>query len=83
MSTMPLDHTVFTVPCRAGKGFFLFTNGADPEFLVEDVPAAYAQLCADALNRMVDDSRGLGPRDRAHGNMAPASLRWNRCRAVR
>ena len=50
------------MPCHAGKGFFLYTNGADPEFLVEDVPAAYTQLCADALNHMVDRTRaGLAP----------------------
>ena len=62
MSARPFEHTVWTVPCHAGKGFFLYTNGADPEFLVEDVPAAYAQLCADALNHMVDRTRaGLAP----------------------
>ena len=62
MSARPFEHTVWTVPCHAGKGFFLYTNGADPEFLVEDVPAAYAQPCADALSHMVDRTRaGLAP----------------------
>ena len=62
MSARPFEQTVWTVPCHAGEGFFLYTNGADPEFLVEDVPAAYAQLCADALNHMVDRTRaGLAP----------------------
>ena len=57
MSARPFEHTVWTAPCHAG-----YTNGADPEFLVEDVPAAYAQLCADALNHMVDRTRaGLAP----------------------
>jgi len=57
MRTRPYEHTVFTVPCLAGKGFFLFTNGADPEFLIEDVPTEYARLCADALNHMVERGR--------------------------
>lgn len=63
MSARPFEHTVWTVPCCAGKGFFLYTNGADPEeFLIEDVPAAYAQLCADALNHMVERTRsGMAP----------------------
>ena len=65
MNARPFEHTVWTVPCRAGKGFFLYTNGADPEFLIEDVPAAYAQLCADALNPMVERTRsGIAPRGR-------------------
>eukprot|EP00973_Karenia_brevis_P028487 3926554-Karenia_brevis.AAC.1 len=62
MGARPFGHTVWTVPCHAGKSFFLYTNGADPEFLVEDAPAAYTQLCLDALNHMVDRTRaGLAP----------------------
>ena len=49
-------HKVFIVPCRTQKGFFLFTNGSDPNFLMEDVPADYVGLCSDALNHMVQTS---------------------------
>ena len=60
------EHTVVIVPCRTGKGFFLYTEGADPEFLIEDVPAEYVRVCGDALNYMVERTRSGLAADTGH-----------------
>ena len=55
MRWAPPDETIrwFIVPCPTQKGFFLFTNGSAPNFLMEDVPADYVFVTPHLVQSVV------------------------------